>query len=93
MMDYKYANILVVTMLVMTYGSGMPILYLIAMCYFFVTYWVDKFLVFYNYRRPLYFDHSLAFRTLWWFKLALVTHLIVGILMLSNSKILPVKKE
>lgn len=46
-MDYKYSNILVVVLLVMTYSAGIPVLYVIATIYFFVTYWVDKLLIFY----------------------------------------------
>lgn len=41
-MDYKYSNMLTVTYVVMLYGSGIPILYLIAAAFFFITYWVDK---------------------------------------------------
>jgi len=92
-MDYKYANILVVVTMTMTYGSGIPIMYLIAACYFFVSYWVDKILIFYNYRKPEFFDERMALSTLWWFKVALIMHFVVGILMLSNSHILPVKAE
>lgn len=92
-MEYRYANILVVTLLVMTYGSGLPILYPIAALYFFTTYWVDKALIFYNYRKPLFFDEKLALHTQGYLKVAVLLHMIVGILMLSNSHILPVKKK
>ena len=37
-MEVKYANILVVTYVTMLYGSGIPILYLIAACFFFATF-------------------------------------------------------
>jgi len=46
-MELRYANIMVVTYVTMLYGSGIPILYLIAAIYFFTTYWVDKWLVLY----------------------------------------------
>lgn len=51
-MDYKYANILVVTTMALTYGAGIPIMYLLAAVYFIVAYWTDKVLIFYNYRKP-----------------------------------------
>lgn len=51
-MDFRYANILVVTYVTMFYGSGVPILYLIAFTFFLVTYWVDKYLVWNYYRKP-----------------------------------------
>ena len=91
LMDYKFANILVVTLIVMTYGSGIPIMYPIAALYFFATYWTDKFLIYYHHRKPLFFDEKLALHTQGWLKLAIVLHLCVGFLMMSNSHILPVK--
>jgi len=48
--EYRYANMLVVIFLVMMYGPGIPIMYLIAAVYFFVTYWTEKLMIFYNYR-------------------------------------------
>jgi len=90
-MDWKYSSMLVVVMLVMTYGPGIPILYLIACVYFFVGYWTDKILVFYYHRKPAYFNERLALDIQAWYKLAIVLHLIVGTMMLSNSHILPTK--
>jgi len=49
-LDYRYASMLTVVYVVMLYGSGIPILYLVAAVFFFVTYWVDKIL-FFNYYR------------------------------------------
>ena len=40
-MEVKYANILVVTYVTMLYGSGIPILYLIAACFFFATRFLE----------------------------------------------------
>jgi len=55
-MDYKYSNMMVVIYVVMLYGSGIPILYLVAAVFFFVTYWVDKELVFNHYRKTEMYD-------------------------------------
>jgi hypothetical protein len=82
-----------VTYVVMLYGSGIPILYIIAAAFFFITYWVDKQIVFNHYRKPELYDESMAINTLSWFKYAIVLHLIGGILMYSNSYILPIKDE
>lgn len=88
-MEYRYSNLLTVLMIVMFYGSGMPILYLIAACYYFMTYWCDKFLLFYYYRKPVNYNDYIAKKTVDWHKYALILHLIGGVLMLSNSSILP----
>ena len=76
---------------VMFYGSGIPILYLVAAIYFFVTYWTDKFLILNYYHKPEYLDHRLAIQILGWMKVAVLLHLAGGILMYSNSNILPVQ--
>lgn len=59
-MNYKYANMLVVVLITMTYSAGLPILYIVAAIYFFVVYWVDKLLIFYHHRKPAFFDEDLA---------------------------------
>lgn len=89
-MDYRYANMLVVTYVVMMYGSGIPILYLVAAVFFFATYWVDKILIFYHHRRPESHDENMSVQTLSWFKYAVLLHMIGGLLMYSNQAILPV---
>ena len=76
---------------VMFYGSGIPVLYLVAAIYFFVTYWTDKFLILHYYRKPEFLDHRLAIQILGWMKVAVLLHLAGGILMYSNSNILPVQ--
>jgi len=59
-MQEKYATMLVVALLAFSYGPGLPIMYLLAALYFFVSYWTDKIMIFYNHRKPLYFDEQLA---------------------------------
>jgi hypothetical protein len=88
-MDFKYASMVVVLYVTFLYSSGIPSLYIVALFYFFVTYWVDKFLVLTYYSKPAFLDESLALSIQSWFKFAIVLHLIGGILMYSNSNILP----
>ena len=45
------------------------------------------------YRKPVLFDNTLALEVLFWFKMALVLHSLMGLFMLSNSAILPTKEE
>lgn len=91
-MDYKYSSMLTIVFVTMMFGSGIPILYLISAVFFFVTFWVDKILIFYYYRKPELLDENLALRTLRWFKYALMLHVIGAVLMYSNSDILPEKR-
>jgi len=92
-MEDKYATMLAIVFLVMMYSPGIPIMYAIAFVYFFITYWVDKFLFIHHYSKPLYFGEHMSLKILWWFKMALVFHFILGVLMYSNSHILPVGKK
>lgn len=91
-MEYKYSTILTVLFVTMMYSSGMPILYAIACLFFLTNYWTEKVLFFYFYRKPENLDENLAKRTLAWFKYALLAHMVMGLLMFSNVKILPPKK-
>ena len=92
LLNFKYAAMLTVLYVTMLYGSGIPILYVVATAFYFSSYWVDKFLLFRYFKRPLMMDQYLAYNTLKWFKYALVLHIIGGMLMYSNSAILPVKQ-
>jgi hypothetical protein len=55
-MDFKYAAMLTVLYITMLYGSGIPILYVIAASFYFTSYWVDKFFLFRYFKRPLMMD-------------------------------------
>lgn len=88
-MEFRYANILVVVLITMMYSPGLPVLYPIALGFFFVTYHVDKCMLLRMYRKPVLFDNKLALDILFWFKMAMVFHALMGIFMFSNPKILP----
>jgi hypothetical protein len=84
-----YSSMLVVILMAMTYGPGLPVMYPIACVYFAVAYWKDKFLFFYHHKKPVFFDEKLALQITSWFKLGLFFHLAMGVLMFSNANILP----
>lgn len=87
--DFRYCVILTVMFVTMLYGSGMPILYLIAAISYGSQYWVDKYLIFYWHRKPERLDSYLAKNAVMQYKYAALLHFIGGILMLTNSAILP----
>jgi hypothetical protein len=70
------------------YAGGIPILYLLAAIYFFVTYWTEKYLMMRHYVRPPKYDNYLALKTLEWFKFALFFHVIMSTFMFANTYIL-----
>lgn len=91
--DSRYSNILVVTFVTMLYGSGMPILYFVAAAYFFVTYWTDKYLILTWYAKPRVTDDTLISESQRYSGFAIFLHLLGGILMYSNAKILPTVEQ
>lgn len=92
-MEFRYSNILTVVIITMMYSPGLPLLYPIAFGFFAVTYLVDKCMLLKMYRKPVLFDNSLALSIIFWFKMAMIFHSIMGIFMLSNTAILPTSDE
>jgi hypothetical protein len=70
------------------YSAGIPALYLIAFLTMFSSYWVDKYFILNFYRRPVKYDEKLQLYILGLFKYAIMLHFGIGLIMLSNSKIL-----
>ena len=85
MLEFRYANILSVLAVIFMYSSSMPILYILGTIFFFVTYWIDKFLLFHYYKKPIMFDSYLARKSLNWFKYILLSHCVGFMVMFSNS--------
>jgi hypothetical protein len=91
MIEFRYSNLLFVLGVTFLYSSGMPILYPIAAAYFFVGYWVDKMLLVCFVRRPAAYDSYMAQKSLSWFKLILLMHVVFGTIMYANSSIVQSK--
>jgi hypothetical protein len=80
------------------YSPGIPILYLVGVLTFFITYWVDKILcnlftnlltiVLHFYRKPPVFSEVLCKTTTYTFYYAVPVHLLGGLLMFSELDIL-----
>ena len=81
---YKYSAILNVTFVTMMYGLGIPILFPIAFCYFYVLYMVEKGMLYYCYREPPQYDEVMNVEALRILGYAPLFMLSVGYWMLSN---------
>jgi len=88
-MEFRYSSVLYVIWVTMTYSSGLPILYFVAVIYFFVTYWVDKFLIFHYYRLPPNYSVALSNASITLMKFSIIVHYIFGYFMFSYAPILP----
>ena len=89
MLEFRYSNILSVMAVIFMYSSAMPILYFFGVFFFFITYWIDKFLLFNYYKKPVMFDSYIANQSLNWFKWILLLHCFGFLVMFSNSEIIP----
>jgi len=93
MLEFRYSNILSVLAVIFMYSSSMPILYIFGVFFFFITYWIDKLLLFHYYKKPVMFDSYLARKSLNWFKYILLLHCIGFTVMFSNSEIIPLLRS
>ena len=88
MFEYRYSNMLTVLAVAFLYSGGLPIMYPVAAFSFFFTYWMDKFLLFNCYRKPIKFDNHLAKGTIGYFKYILLGHIAAFLLMYDMTPIL-----
>ena len=89
MLEFRYSNILSILAVIFFYSGAMPILYVFGIFYFFITYWIDKWLLFTYYKKPVMFDSYIARKSLSWFKWILLLHCCGFIIMFSNSEKIP----
>jgi hypothetical protein len=50
----RYARLVGMVLVIITYSSTMPALYIAGMILCFVLYWVDKFMLLHSYKNPSY---------------------------------------
>ena len=53
MFEFRYSSLLVVLAVAFLYSGGLPVMYPVAATYFFLTYWMDKCLLFRCYKKPI----------------------------------------
>jgi hypothetical protein len=69
----------------MLYGTGIPILYPIALVSYLILYFLEKTLLFYYYKRPPMYDDKLSRSALDILPFAGLFHAAVSYWMLSNN--------
>ena len=78
---------------VLMYSCGMPILYPFAALFYFMLYSVYKGLLLKYYSRTTKFNEEIPMKSLFWVKFAIVVHLFISSLMLSNQNFYSATKE
>lgn len=88
LIDVRLAQIIVFTWVTFMFSVGMPVLFLVSAVNFFVMYWIDKWLVLRFYKTPRNLNEDTIKYTLANMKQAVIFHVIIGFMMLSNKRIL-----
>ena len=83
--DKRYSTIMACIFIVLTFSSGMPIMYPIGFVFIFVMYWMDKILFICCYRLPPMYDATTVMSCVKALKLGLITHCFAGIFLYSND--------
>jgi len=85
---YVYAQFFTTLWCVLTYSSGIPILYPVAFLNYLVLYWVYKILLIKYYRKTVSFNQDLPNFSIYFFKVGIVFHIIMGAFIFTNKNIL-----
>ena len=83
----RYSQILAQMFIVLTFSSGMPLLYPIGMACVFVTYWVDKWLFIRFQSIPPMWDGQMSMAARRALKFAIIIHCVMSIYIYSNEDI------
>lgn len=70
------------------FSATMPFLHIVTALQFCSMYWIDKLLILRFYKSPKNFDESTIKFTLYLMKYCFFFHLVMGVFMLSNEKII-----
>lgn len=82
--EKAYSRMMSTLFVLLMYSSGMPILYLIGTVFYIVTYWVNKFLIIYYYKKSTTLTRTIPLFAMDFMKYSLFMHSIVSLLMLTN---------
>jgi len=88
-LSYRYAQVLMGSYFVLTYSTGIPILYPIAFFGIVISYWIDKLFFTTVCRTPIQFSNLLSFWTYNMLQWGAILHLAMGIWMLSSPSLFP----
>lgn len=91
--DKRFAQILSQIFIVLTFASGMPLLYLVGMICCFTSYWTDKILFLRLYKRPPLYDDGMTVRARKILKFSIIVHCLMSVYMYSNDTILNYKRK
>ena len=82
-----FSRIMSTLLVLLSYSSGMPVLYIIGAIFFLFTYFVNKLVLFKYYQRTLDLNRVVPQYSTQFFNLALLFHIVVGGFMITNPSL------
>ena len=76
---------------VMTFSTGIPVLYVFAFIFCTMLYWVSKVMLLMFYSKTSKFNEELPVNSIYWIKYGLLLHGIFGLAIYTNYDLFPSK--
>jgi len=80
-------------MIISTYATAMPILYLAGFICFFTTFWTDKFMFLRHYKSPPLYTKVLVDNAIDIMEWGVPLHLLFGLFMVTNEELFDYRAE
>ena len=87
-LQIRMAQVLSTIFITMTFSSGMPLLYLVCVATFSISFWIDKILLLRYFRITSGYTKYITANLIDMLPLAVVVHILFGLLMLSSPRLL-----
>jgi len=85
----RYAQLLTVVFVTMTYGAGLPLLYFFAAAYMLFTYWADKIVLLWGSKRPPAYDTTIPREASQYMLYSVAIHCVFAIWMFGQPCTFP----
>lgn len=92
-MEAKYSSVIKSIFVAFTFSTGMPILNLLAFVFLLVDYWVNKYIVLRNARKPPIYSKKIIKNVIMLLPFALIIHCLFGMYIITNLSIFPLTYE
>jgi len=84
----SYARLICMVLVIITYSSTMPSLYVFGIITCFTLYWADKYMLVHYYRNPSYMRKEQALKAVYTIKTGVMLHILFGCMMFGQDTIL-----
>ena len=82
--EKAYSRMMSTFFVIITYSSGMPVLYLVGIIFFIMTYAMNKLLLFKFYQKSLTLNRVVPLKSMEFLSTGIFMHMIIGCFMLTN---------